>query len=40
MQQEKSELEKTKINTELKLKEAELKILKAQIHPHFPFLIP
>jgi LytS/YehU family sensor histidine kinase len=37
MQQEKNELEKTKLNTELKLKEAELKLLKAQIHPHFLF---
>ena len=37
IQQEKNEIEKTKLNTELKLKEAELKILKAQIHPHFLF---
>jgi hypothetical protein len=37
MQQEKNELEKTQIKTELKLKEAELKLLKAQIHPHFLF---
>jgi LytS/YehU family sensor histidine kinase len=37
MYQEKSELEKRKLSTELKLKEAELKLLKAQIHPHFLF---
>lgn len=37
MQQEKSELEKAQLTTELKLKEAELKLLKAQIHPHFLF---
>lgn len=37
MQQEKSELEKIQLQTELKLKEAELKLLKAQIHPHFLF---
>ena len=37
IQQEKNELEKIKLNTELKLKEAELKILRAQIHPHFLF---
>lgn len=32
-----SELDKLKYLTELKLKEAELKLLKAQIHPHFLF---
>ena len=37
MQQEKNEIEKAQLNTELKLKEAELKLLKAQIHPHFLF---
>ena len=37
MQQEKNELEKTKLTTELKLKEAELKLLKAQLQPHFLF---
>ena len=37
MQIEKNELEKTKLSTELKLKEAELKLLKAQVHPHFLF---
>lgn len=36
-QMEKSELEKTGLITKLKLKEAELKLLKAQIHPHFLF---
>lgn len=35
--QEKNELEKTALTNELKLKEAELKLLKAQIHPHFLF---
>lgn len=37
IQQEKNDLEKLKLSTELKLKEAELKLLKAQIHPHFLF---
>lgn len=37
MQQEKNELEKAQLNMELRLKEAELKLLKAQIHPHFLF---
>ena len=37
IQQEKNEVEKARLNTELKLKEAELKILKAQVHPHFLF---
>lgn len=37
MQQEKSELEKAQLTTKLKLKEAELKLLKAQVHPHFLF---
>lgn len=32
-----TELDKLKYETELKLKEAELKLLKAQIHPHFLF---
>ncbi|HPF50074.1 MAG TPA: histidine kinase [Draconibacterium sp.] len=37
MQQEKNELEKAQLTTQLKLKEAELKLLKAQVHPHFLF---
>ncbi len=37
MQQEKNELEKAQLTTKLKLKEAELKLLKAQVHPHFLF---
>ena len=37
IQQEKNELERKKLNTELRLKEAKLKLLKAQIHPHFLF---
>jgi two-component system, LytTR family, sensor kinase len=37
IQQEKSQLEKNQLIMELKLKEAELKLLKAQIHPHFLF---
>ena len=37
MQQEKNELEKMQLTTQLKLKEAELKLLKAQVHPHFLF---
>ena len=37
MQEEKNELEKAQLTTKLKLKEAELKLLKAQVHPHFLF---
>ena len=37
IQQEKSRIEKIRLTTELKLKEAELKLLKAQIQPHFLF---
>jgi len=37
MQQEKNKLEKAQLTTALKLKEAELKLLKAQVHPHFLF---
>ncbi len=37
MQKRNRELDNLKLETELKLKEAELKLLKAQIHPHFLF---
>ena len=37
VQQEKNEINKIKLNAEIKLKEAELKLLKAQIQPHFLF---
>ncbi len=37
MQQERNQMEKNQLTTELKLKEAELKLLKAQIQPHFLF---
>ncbi len=37
IQQEKNELEKIKLITELQLREAELKLLKAQVQPHFLF---
>lgn len=37
MQQINAELEKNRLETNLKLREAELKLLRAQIHPHFLF---
>ena len=37
IQRRNRELDNLKLETELKLKEAELKLLKAQIHPHFLF---
>lgn len=37
MQQENTDLEQKRLETGLKLKEAELKLLRAQIHPHFLF---
>jgi len=37
IQKRNRELDNLKLDTELKLKEAELKLLKAQIHPHFLF---
>ncbi len=37
IQNKNKELDKKRFKTEIKLKEAELKLLKAQIHPHFLF---